>query len=369
MADAATYCARLDIDLDAVVANWRLIGNTVAPATAAAVIKANGYGLGAAEVGRALADAGCRHFFVAHLIEGLRVRPALPDDVTVFILNGLMPGSEATCLAAGLVPVLNSLEQIARWSALAIETGRDLPAVLQVDTGMARMGLTPEEAALLLAEPDRLTGITLVLTMSHLACADDALDDFSVAQQAKFENLTAGFPEIPRALDNSGGAFLKGLSHFDIVRPGIALYGGAPNNGPNPMRAVATLTTQIVQLRDIAAGTSVGYGRTFVADRPTRVATIPVGYADGWHRSLSNRGSAFIAGHRVPIIGRVSMDSITLDVTDIPEEYAFPGAAVELLGPHQTVDDVARDAGTISYEILTSLGQRYERCYHGGGAE
>ena len=369
MADAATYCARLDIDLDAVVANWRLIGTTAAPATAGAVIKANGYGLGAVEVGRALANAGCRHFFIAHLIEGLRVRPALPADATIYVLNGLMPGSEATCLEAGLVPVLNSLEQIARWSALAVETGRDLPAVLQVDTGMARMGLTAEEVALVLAEPERLTGITLVLTMSHLACADDALDDFNVAQQETIERLTTGFPGIPRALDNSGGSFLKGVSHFDILRPGIALYGGAPNASPNPMRAVATLTTQIIQLREITAGTSVGYGRTFVAKRPTRVATIPVGYADGWHRTLSNHGATYIAGHRAPIIGRVSMDSITIDVTDIPDQHVFPGAAVELLGPHQSVDDVAADAGTISYEILTSLGQRYERCYHGGGAE
>ncbi|BAV64957.1 alanine racemase [Sphingobium cloacae] len=359
--------ATLHIDLDALVANWRTIGAAVSPATAGAVVKADAYGLGAVPVTQALADAGCRHFFVAHLGEAEAIREAgiLPPDAQLYILNGLMPGGEPACAAIGAVPVLNCLAQIEGWAAFARATGRTWRAALQVDTGMSRLGLSPDEVQTLIAQPQRLEGVEPVLLMSHLACADDPDAPANGSQLAAFERIGALFPGLPRSLDNSGGAMQRRPAHFDIARPGIALYGGAPHeHAVNPMRPVVTLDTRIVQLRTIPPGAGVGYGLSFVADRPTRIATIPVGYADGWPRHLSGKGSAFIAGHRAPIAGRVSMDSITLDVTDVPEEHLYPGAPVELLGPHQGIEDVARDAGTISYEILTRLGHRYARILH-----
>lgn len=360
MPSADTAGAVLRIDLEALAENYRIIQRQVAPATVAGVVKANGYGLGAEHVAATLMDAGCRHFFVALLGEAVALKPALRNGVALFILNGLQPGAEADCAAIDAIPVLNSLDQIARWAALARKLGRRLPAALQVDSGMARLGLPPEEVAILLTERERLDGIDLQLLMSHLACADDPDAAFNEEQRANFETLARHFPDAPRALDNSGGAFLK-RGHFDLVRAGIALYGGAAQAAPNPMQAVVVLEARITQLRNIPAGAGVGYGLTYRCDRPTRIATIPVGYADGWPRHLGNAGSAFIGGIRVPLVGRVSMDSITLDVTNVPDAFLYPGAPVELLGPHQTIDDVAADAGTISYEILTQLGQRYCR--------
>ncbi|PJG46462.1 alanine racemase [Sphingobium sp. LB126] len=360
MSSIDTAGAVLRIDLEALAENYRIIQRQVAPATVAGVIKANGYGLGAEHVAATLMDAGCRHFFVALLGEAVALKPALRDGVSLFVLNGLQPGAEGDCAAIDAIPVLNSLDQIVRWARQARTLGRRLPAVLQVDSGMSRLGLSPEEVATLVAEPERLDGIDLKLLMSHLACADDPDAAFNDEQRENFEALARHFPDVPRALDNSGGAFLK-RGHFDLVRAGIALYGGAPQGSPNPMRAVVALEARITQLRNVPAGAGVGYGLTHGCDRPTQIATIPVGYADGWPRHLSNVGSAFIKDIRAPIIGRVSMDSITLDVTDVPDILLYPGAPVELLGPHQTIDAVADDAGTIAYEILTQLGQRYCR--------
>jgi alanine racemase len=352
--------AVLRIDLDALVDNYCLIQRRAAPAAVAGVVKANGYGLGAAPVAQALMQAGCRHFFVAHLSEAVTLKPVLRADMALFVLNGLQPGAEAECAILGAIPVLNALDQIDRWSATARSLGRTLPAALQVDSGMSRLGLPPEELETLVADRQRLKGIAVQLVMSHLACADDPHGDFNRHQLARFEAFARQFPGVPRSLDNSGGAFLE-RGHFDLVRAGIALYGGAPQNTPNPMQPVVSLEARIAQLRTVPAETAVGYGLTHRCDRPARIATIPVGYADGWPRHLSNKGSAFIGGIRVPIVGRVSMDSITLDVTAVPDGLLYPGAPVELLGPHQSIDDVATDAGTISYEILTQLGSRYQR--------
>lgn len=352
--------AVLRIDLDALTENYRALQRQVAPASVAAVVKADGYGIGAELVAQTLLKANCRHFFVAQLGEAIALKPALPADVPLFVLNGLQPGAEAQCAAIGATPVLNSLDQIERWSALAHRMGHPLPAALQVDSGMARLGLPPEEVAVLADQPERLAGIDVRLIMSHLACGDEPDSAFNAQQTANFEALARHFPDVPRSLDNSGGSFLP-RGHFDIVRTGIALYGGVAQTGARPLRAVVALEARIVQVRTIAAGAGVGYGLTHKCERESRIATIPVGYADGWPRHLSNSGSVFIAGIRVPIAGRVSMDSITLDVTHVPAELIYPGAAVELIGPHQTIDDVATDAGTISYEILTQLGRRYHR--------
>lgn len=360
--------AVLRIDLGAIVANYHIIRKQAAGAEVAGVVKANAYGLGAPEVAAALAQAGCRHFFVAQLSEAVSLRHALDasgalNNATLYVLNGLQPGAEPVAAEIGVTPVLNSLDQVDRWSAEAAACGRALPAALQVDSGMSRLGLPPAEVETLASAPERLNGIDLRVIMSHLACADDATAEANKAQTEAFEALAGRFPGVPRSLDNSGGSFLP-RGHFNIVRPGIALYGGAPQaESPNPMHPVVALEARIVQVRDVPAGVGVGYGLSSVAGYARRIATIAVGYADGWPRHLSNCGSVFIGGHRAPIAGRVSMDSITIDVTEVPPALFYPGAPVELLGPHQTIDDVAADAGTISYEILTQLGQRYAREY------
>ena len=357
----------LRIDLAALVANYRLIAAQVAPASVAGVVKANAYGLGAAEVSRALLDADCRHFFVAHLCEATALRPHLPTDATLYVLNGVQPGAEAACAAIGALPVLNSLEQIGGWAATARALHRALPAVIQVDSGMSRLGLASTELATLRHQPDRLADIDLRLVMTHLACADHPDDSFNSHQRATFDAIARQFPGVPRSIDNSGGAMTPGVTHGDIVRAGIALYGGAPhdqpNSQPNPMHAVVALDAYIIQLRNVEAGAGVGYGLTHCCDRTARIATVSVGYADGWPRHLSNRGFAYIGGVRAPIVGRVSMDSLALDVTDVPDHLLYPAAPVELIGRHQSIDDVAAQADTISYEILTRLGPRYARSY------
>jgi alanine racemase len=359
--------AVLRIDLDALADNYRLIQRQVAPAQVAGVVKANGYGLGARAVADALIHAGCRHLFVAHYVEAARLKPDLPGDVSLYVLNGLQPGAEFECMALEAIPVLNSLDQLARWSDMARAHDRSLPAVLQVDSGMARLGLSEDEVDRLVAQPSRLSGVELRLIMSHLACADEGDNPFNARQFATFGRISRHFPGIARSLDNSGGSFLE-HGHLDLVRAGIGLYGGAPCHGGNPMQAVVSLEAHITQLRMLPAGAALGYGLTHRCERPSHIATIPVGYADGWPRHLSNRGSAFINGIRVPIVGRVSMDSIMLDVTAVPDALLYPGAPVELLGRHQTIDQVAADAGTISYEILTQLGRRYARDYRGKAA-
>lgn len=355
--------ATLHIDLGALVDNYRLLQRAVAPATVAGVVKADAYGLGAPEVSGALFDAGCRHFFVAHLCEAAILRPDLPPAATLYILNGLRPGAEADCAAIGAVPALNSLEQVDAWAACARAQGRALPAVLQVDTGMARLGLMPQDAAILAAQRDRLEGIDLLLLMSHLACADQPGDPFNQQQWRALQVIADLFPGVPLSLDNSGGALAVRSDHGDLVRAGIALYGAAPHDAANPMRPVVALDAYIMQLRTVPTGAGVGYGLTHRCDRPSHIATVSVGYADGWPRHLSNRGSAWIGGVRAPIVGRVSMDSMALDVTDVPDYLLYPGAPVELIGPHQSIDAVAAQAGTISYEILTRLGRRYGRNY------
>jgi alanine racemase len=363
MHDGHSAGATLRIDLDALASNYRLISGQAGKADVAAVVKANGYGLGADVIVDTLSAEGCRHFFVAHLQEAEALLPNLRAGSTVYVLNGLLPGAERLCAAINVIPVLNSLDQVSRWAATAKEQNRVLPAALQFDTGMSRLGLPPIEIETLIAHPKKLDGIDIRLLMSHFACADTQDAPSNLAQIAAFEAATAHFPGIARSLDNSAGVFGPHSQHYDLVRAGIALYGAAPTASLNPMKPVVSLDARIIQLREVSAGTGVGYGLTFRADRPTFIATVSIGYADGWPRHLSNRGFAFIGGIRVPIIGRVSMDSITLDVTNVPDYLLYPGASVQLLGPLQTIDDVARDAGTIAYEILTQLGGRFTREY------
>lgn len=353
----------LRIDLDALRANYRLLRDRVAPAECAAVVKANSYGLGAREVATALLGEGCRTFFVARLSEAEALKGTLCDDSRIFILNGLAPGSEARCAALGALPVLNSHSQIANWRALAKAKGRALPAALQIDSGMSRLGLSPEDAIALAADETLHADIDLHLIMTHLACADAPERSVSDAQLANFQAVRAHFPDVPGSIANSGGIFLSPAFRCEVARPGVALYGVALVEDAAAIRPVVRLDVRVAQIRTVPAGTGVGYGLTFVPDSPRRLATIGIGYADGWPRHLSSVGAAYYKGVRLPIAGRVSMDSITLDISDPAADTLAEGDFVELIGPSQSLDDVARDAGTIAYEILTRLGQRHTRIF------
>ncbi|MDA0703803.1 MAG: alanine racemase [Proteobacteria bacterium] len=356
----------LEIDLSAIQTNYRRLLAELNGVASAAVVKADAYGLGADRVASALRSVGCRVFFTAHLGEAADLRAALPD-VEIFVLNGALPGAEADLAALDLRPVLNSLDDLDRWTGLARSLGRILPAALHLDTGMARLGLPPSEIDRLVAEPDRLDGVALHYIMSHLACAEEPGDPMNEAQCHAFEAARARLPAAPACFANSSGIFLGPRFHFDLARPGVALYGANPTPGrSNPMAGTVRLSAPILQVRAIDPPASVGYGATHKIDRPARIATVAVGYADGYLRSLSSSGRCHLGGYDVGVAGRVSMDLITLDVSEVPAEVAHPGAEVEIIGPNQTIDQVAERAGTIPYEILTSLGQRYSRTYTGG---
>jgi alanine racemase len=362
---AARASALLEIDVAGIVANWRYLAGKVAPAGCAAVVKADGYGLGASVVAGSLAAAGCRRFFVATLDEALALRKTLPELCEVAVLNGPVSGSAEEFAEAALVPVLNDPGQIAEWRQVAVRRG-PLPAMLHIDTGMARLGLTAREFGGLADDIGRLGMIRWHGLLSHLACADEPDHPLNRDQHARFASARPRLSGAPASLAASSGIFLGDDYHFDFVRPGAALYGVNPQPGrPNPMRQIVRLNARILQIREVDAGQPVGYGATHVTAAAGRLATVAVGYADGWLRALSHRGSGRIGGARVPLLGRVSMDLAVFDVTAVDPSIARPGGRIELLGDEYGIDAVAADAGTIGYEILTALGRRYHRVYHG----
>ena len=358
--------AVLTIDLDAIAQNYRLLRQRAAPAACAAVVKADAYGLGLEVVAPVLAAAGAEIFFVALPEEGIRLRALLPD-VRVAVLNGLFADSEEDYVRHRLVPVLNHLGEIERWARRASSAGRPLPAIVHVDTGMNRLGLEARELARLAAEPERLAGLQVLAVMSHLACADVADHPKTAEHHRRFADALARLPPAAASLANSSGIFRGNAYHFDLVRPGCAIYGINPTpERPNPMRTTVRLLARILQVRDVDSLQTVGYGATHQVRCKSKIATISVGYADGYLRSLSNRGAVGVAGRTAPVVGRVSMDMTTIDITDCPPEQAQVGAWVEVVGPQRTPDAVASDAGTIGYEVLTNLGRRHARIYVGG---
>lgn len=358
--------AILTIDLDAVAANYRLLRDRVAPAECGVAVKADAYGLGAARVAPVLAAAGARTFFVALPDEAMALRPLLPD-ATIGVLAGLMPGCADDYAAHGLAPVLNHLGDVDAWAAHARAAGTVLPAFLHVDTGMNRLGLDEGELAILAASPDRLAGLRIRAVMSHLACADDAASPMTAMQLQRFRQARAMLPEAPGSLANSSGIFRSRDLHFDLARPGAALYGINPTpETANPMAPTVRLAGRVLQVRRIDSAGSVGYGATHRAAPGMKIATIAVGYADGYLRGLSGSGQVMFGDMAAAIVGRVSMDLITVDVTPLPDHRVHPGVLAEIIGPHRGVDQVAAEAGTIGYEILTSLGRRYARRYVGG---
>ncbi len=358
--------AVLTIDIEAIRWNYQFLKRQLGPnVQCGAVVKADAYGLGARYVAPALYDEGCREFFVAHLDEGLRLRPHVPSS-SIFILNGLQSGGEADCADAGLVPVLNSIDQCQAWSRHARHLGKTLPAVVQVDSGMNRLGMSEREVAAWVKAGSGVAGVDVQFVMSHLACADARSHVANTAQLAQFRRLAYHFPGLRRSLANSSGIFLGSEYHCDLVRPGAALYGINPvPSRVNPMRATVRLSARVIQIREAARGDHVGYGWDFRANTATRLATLSIGYADGLHRALGKSGLVYFDGCALPIVGRVSMDSITVDASALQIDHFGPGSEVELIGDHQSVDDLAGAMGTIGYEVLTGLGRRYERTYLG----
>lgn len=363
--------AVLTINLGALRANWGALNHVSGAAECAGVIKANAYGLGLEQITRALVAEGCRTFFVATLTEARIVRGVSPG-AAIYVLDGLLPGASPHYAGFDLRPCLASLAEIREWAAYCDATGRRLRAAVHVDTGINRMGLPLAEVETLAGDERGLFDhFDLALVMSHLACADEPDNPVNALQLARFQRLRAMLPSAPASLANSGGTFLGPDYHFDLVRPGIALYGGRAFEGsPNPMQWVVRLQARILQVRDVAAGDSIGYGATYQTQRPSRVATLACGYADGFLRALSGSSGqpgpvGFLGDYAVPVIGRVSMDLITVDVTDVPQNLAARGAWVEVLGARTTIDDLTDRAGTIGYELLTRLGQRVHRIYEG----
>ncbi len=360
--------AYLTVDLAALVENWRLLKRQVGTGCEmGAVVKADAYGTGVEPVGKALRDAGCATFFVAHLDEGLTLRTAVGDAPRIVVMHGPNKGTERDFAAYRLVPVLNSPAQIERWRGFAQTNDVLMESIVHIDTGMNRLGLTPREFETLMSDSDGFVGLHPLALMSHLACAEENTP-MNGEQQRRFASALATFrgkfPDAKGSFANSSGIFLGPAYHFHYARPGVALYGANPLSGkPNPMVPVVRLRGKILQVRRVDAAAPVGYGATYTAQDGAKLATVSIGYADGLLRSLSNRGHGYIDDIKVPVAGRVSMDLTIFDVTAVPDSSLGPDATIELIGRHLSVDDIATEAGTISYEILTSLGARYARQY------
>ena len=359
----------LTVDLAALEANWRALGRRIMPSECAAVIKADAYGCGIEPVAGRLAKAGCKTFFVADLLEARRTRSAAPD-AAIYVLNGLSPGTAPTVADLRARPVIGSMVELAEWDAFCSAQQWHGGAALHVDTGMNRLGITANEAAAL-APRIRSENHGITLLMSHLACAEVQDHPLNERQIALFREVRILYRGITSSLANSSGIFLGNAAHCDMTRPGVALYGVNPTPGrSNPMRPVIELQARIAQVRVVPKGDTVGYNAGWTAKRQTRLAVVAVGYADGYLRAASASdeapgADAIVAGKRCPIAGRVSMDLIAIDITDLPDGSARRGDLAKLIGDEISVDDVASAAGTIGYEVLTSLGKRYHRVYRG----
>jgi alanine racemase len=353
--------AILDIDLNAIAANWRSLAARH-PGATAGVVKADAYGLGATYVAPNLFAAGCRHFFVAHLAEAAAIRPLVPGAMLA-VLNGLLAEEIREYSGQDITPVLGSLAEIALWRDEAARLGRVLPALLHFDTGISRLGIPHAEFAVLRDDASLLDGIAVQFLMTHLVSAELPDDEINQRQLARFATVRAAFPNVPASIANSSGMFLGPEFGLNLTRPGAALYGINPKPGTkNPMHPAVRLRARIMQVQHIEPGETVGYNGIWKAQRPSRIAVLSVGYADGYLRSLSNTATAMFNGCRIQLVGRVSMDLTTFDITDTP---ATVGDSLDLISPTHDADALAKQAGTNGYEILTSLGRRYQRRYIG----
>ncbi len=344
---------RVTVDLSALESNYQALCQAAAPGRCGAVVKANAYGLGVTPVVERLVQSGCSAFFVATLEEGIQVRASAPA-ATIFVFAGVDAESSAGLVEADLTPMLNAAFQIAHWR------GRSKPAAIHLDTGMGRLGFPWDQV-----HPDLFEGLDITLLATHLACADQPDHPLNALQVHRFAEVARRFPSVATSIGNSAGTLSGATSQGDLCRPGIALYGGNPFvDGPNPMSAVVTLEARILQIREVKAGATIGYGATHVAGASGLIATLGIGYADGLPRSVSNRGEVLVAKHRAPIVGRVSMDLTTVDISDVKPTPKV-GDWVEVLGKDLGIDALASCAETIGYEVLTGLGQRAARRYLG----
>lgn len=356
----------LSIDLDALARNFETLRRAAEPGRCGAVVKADAYGLGMAPVAATLYAEGCRDFFIANVAEGERLRAQL-DDARIYVLAGIEPGTAARVRAARLAPVLNSLPQLHEWMDAGASS--DDPVIIHIDTGMSRLGMSQAEVEQLAADAGRLEKLDIAYVATHFACADEPAHPLNAEQRKRFDALRGLLPACPICVDNSASVLGDRLASGDLVRPGIALYGGNPFvDRANPSVAVVDVASPILQVRDVVEPVTVGYGATHNVKPPARLATIGVGYADGYPRALGNCARVSVAGHDAPVVGRVSMDLTTIDVTGLPDALVVPGTLVELIGKHVSLDDVAAAADTISYEILTGLGPRWQRRYVGDRA-
>src|SRR6476620_10197112 len=363
----------LTVDLDAIIANWRKLEKTAVPAECAGVVKADAYGCGAEQVARALAGAGCKTFFVATLDEARVVRASVPA-AAIYVLDGFFQNTGDAYAQIDCKPVIGDLNELAEWDVFCRRSGWSGGAAIHIDTGMNRLGLTLTEAQGIVPRINAGDhGITLV--MSHLACAESLNHPLNAKQVATFREIASLYAGVPASLSNSSGIYLGAQYQFDMVRPGAALYGVNPTpEADNPMQPVVELKARIVQIRNVERGETVGYGGTWTARRSTRIAIVSAGYADGYFRAASandgTRGAeVVVAGKRCPIAGRISMDLMAVDITDLPPNAARRGHMATLIGEGITVDELGYHCGTIGYEVLTSLGRRYARLYKGGAAD
>ena len=362
---------QLTIDLGALARNWRALDKVSAGALTAAVVKADAYGMGIEMAATALYAAGARFFFVATPDEGIAVRTALPD-AHIFVLDGLYPGAANLYVRQNLMPVISSMEMLEEWMNKCVERNEAYPSAFHFDTGINRLGFRLNEAVLVRERIERL-GYAPQMVMSHLACADQPNHEKNRTQLALFSSVMGQFRGIPASLANSAGLMTGRDYHFQMVRPGIALYGGRAVNGrKNPMATVATLHAPILQVKEARTGETVGYGAAYSLSRDSRLAVVGHGYADGFPRSLSSTNmrpgaKVFLRGQLCPVVGKISMDLTIVDITELGSNLPKPGEGVEVIGPNVNLDDQADAAGTIGYELLTSLKGRYSRNYVGNG--
>lgn len=362
--DSDSGFARLTVDLGAIAANHDVFRHRVGTACdIAGVVKANAYGTGMDRVAQTLFQKGTRRFFVATPDEAFSLRQILPL-AEIAVLGGGLPYNTEAFVDAHIEPVLNGLHDIALWRDAARKRDKILPAIIHLDTGMNRLGLSADEAEALIRDPALLRGLDVIIVMSHFACADEKFHPLTDTQYERFRKFSEHFPRAKKSLANSSGIFRNTDYHYNMVRPGMATYGLNPTpEAPNPMNPVVKLEARILQTRHVKNGDTIGYSATHTFKGAGLTATIGLGYADGFHRAHSGKAKVFWQGVACPLVGRVSMDLVTVDLSNLPAPLPQPGDWLEALGPHQTADQLADVAGTIGYEVLTNLGKRYQRIY------
>lgn len=355
----ASWTGFLEIDTKAIAQNYRVLQSLLSTSLCAAVLKADAYGFGIKEIAPLLEKEGCSTFFVAHLEEGIFLRSLL-KNAQIYVLSGILPGTESLFVEHSLTPVLNDLDMVKKWTAKAQQQGEKLSCALHFDTGMHRSGFDQKGTSHLFDFKDLLEALKVDCVMSHLSSSHDLQSPLNEKQRGCFETLRHRFPSAKASLADTGGIYLGAPYHYDIARPGKGLFGlyKAPTLTP-----CLKLFARVLQVRTAPQGESVGYGATHTLSRDSKLATLGIGFADGYDRRLSNKGAAMIQGFKAPVVGRISMDYTVIDVTDVPESLYFTGAWVELVNDLFTLDHLAESIETISRELSTGFGSRLQRVY------